>query len=595
MTNLLIINIEDFGGEKPTDDYDDDEDPEWLDFQPVEKKFDFSKQVPLTKMFGSGEEVKLESLEGETLESEQAQQEMIPGQPISIEELEKQTFNKLDQEKPKEEVFGQSQPQQRPPFGQGPPPQTFGEPPQNFQQFPGGNQQMPPQQQPPPMDQFGGNMGFPGFPGQDTFGGFGNPMDNPMGMQPGFGDSMGFGNDLFGGNFGRDAEFEKIFGNTSQPNEMGGFFPPGADPSGKPPGQNMGGMFGFNMGGDQFMAQTEEDDDEEDDWLMDEQFEDTEKHLGFIDQHGDTPSKGAPFDEAQQEHLKQVKAEEAIDRTYKYVKTEKKRRPKPRRVHKFEPKLAKKKRFEKLFEKEGQEEEGQNRKGLHQDLTLYLVKKYWDMKEDPSKLEMLNLVQNPFSYHIVHKRNAPPQFFINKNGPSHSVELYNWFNQGLIPKTFLIGHDQNSFMYNSKPCFLFEKFFNDHYNELFDTEKVPEELLSKPIENTVEESKLQEDEKASQPAATPEENKKDAPPMLQDEGVTLIDASQLESQLYAASQAQQQNSMFGSMMNQPPGAQPMDPAIVSFQSAGHPPGGNQNNDGVTQDLLSKLNQGKRRY
>ena len=61
---------------------------------------------------------------------------------------------------------------------------------------------------------------------------------------------------------------------------------------------------------------------------------------------------------------------------------------------------------------------------------------------------------------------------------------------------------------------------------------------------------------------------------MQDEGVTMIDASQLESNLI--SQSQNPNNMMnflGQPMSQPPPAQPFDPAIVSFQSKS--PGGQE--------------------
>jgi hypothetical protein len=256
-----------------------------------------------------------------------------------------------------------------------------------------------------------------------------------MDAQQPFGGNMGFGGSMFGPGYGRDEEFEKIFGQPSQLHNMGGMFPD--DPSGRTH-QDMGGLFGFNMGDNQFMTQ-QDDEEEDDDWLMDEQF--NEKHLNFIDQHGDTPSKDVIQIEHQDEDII-FKPQNVIERAYKYVKTNKRRVPKPRRVHTFNPKMKSKKRFEKLFEKE-EEDESQSRRPPHQNLNMYLVKKYWDMRDEPNKLEIMNLTQNPFSYHILNKRQAPPQFFLNKNGPIQISELYMWYNQGLVAKTYLIGHDEN--------------------------------------------------------------------------------------------------------------------------------------------------------
>lgn len=532
-------------------------------------------------MFGDTEGVELGALEDEDEESTETQstQPNVPSaaKPISIEQLEQQTFSRLEQDKPREHGFGQPPQTHHPsPFDQNQP-NFMQSNPNAFSQFPGHHQ--PPMQQPQPQSQhqphqfpgFENPMGFPGF-GSDPFSGFGQPLDNPMGMQSAFGDSMGFGGSMFGAPYGRDEEFEKIFGHTGPPGGMGGFFSQG-DPTQIKQEQDFGGMFNFGMSDNQFMAQNDDEDEEEDDWLMDDQFQD--KHLGFIDQHGETPNKAKRELDDDQETLKHVKTEEVIERAYKYVKTEKKRVPKPRRVHTFEPKLREKKRFEKLFDKEDQEE-AQNRKPSHQDLSMYLVKKYWDLRDDPTSLEVLSLIQNPFAHHVVSKRNSPPQFYINKDGPIHISELFMWFNQGLIPKTFLIGYDENCFKYNSRPSFLFEKFFNEHANNTFSSCQAPEDLIKQPLNNTVEEHKFEEEQISQAPPA--EENKQQTTPffnphiphILQDEGVRLIDASQLESNLIAASRAQNQMSSFPQVMGGRPAQQPFDPAIVSFQAAKPP-------------------------
>jgi hypothetical protein len=114
-------------------------------------------------------------------------------------------------------------------------------------------------------------------------------------------------------------------------------------------------------------------------------------------------------------------------------------------MHKFVPKLQKKKRFEKLFDKteEEVEEDNQSKKTHQKDLNLALIMKFWDMREEPTDLELLNLIQNPFSLHLVHRANTSPQFYLNKDGPIRIGELFMWFNQGLVPKTFQVGHDES--------------------------------------------------------------------------------------------------------------------------------------------------------
>ena len=102
-------------------------------------------------MFGDSEKIKHEALEDETLESEGNNPYMSgEAKPISVEQLEKQTFSNLEQQKPNEGGFGQNQMQQPPPFGNNQNQQNFGMTPPNFQQFQGNNPPMaPPQQQPP--------------------------------------------------------------------------------------------------------------------------------------------------------------------------------------------------------------------------------------------------------------------------------------------------------------------------------------------------------------------------------------------------------------------------------------------------------------
>jgi len=476
----------DFGKEKAPDDYDDDMDPEWLDGFDASKKFDFSKQVPLKKMFGEKDGVELEELGG--LEDDETEDKTEDNaniqQPISIDEIEKKQLSKFEAPtQPQTNVGGQSQfPQPQQDFGQfgfnqpGVNPQGFMphapdaqgfnpnmmQPQPGFQQ-PGVGGHPPAGQSPgfgaqpgfgpthgqdfggpfggfqqPPMQDFNnpvGNpmgQGFGGF-GGEAFGGFNQPFSNPMDSFGG-GD-MGFGSSLFGAPAGRDEEFEKIFGQPSAgPPGNEKLFHSHNQPS---KGQQPGMFGGYGVDQNQFM-QTNDDEDEEDDWLMDDQFQ--SKNLEFIDQHQDTPIKGS-------QNLPKVG--ETIDVAYKYVKTEKKRIPKPRKAHVFKPRLREKKRFEKMFDKEIKEETN-NKKPHQQDVDMVLVKKFWDMKRDPTDLEMLNLIQNPFSFHVVNKRSSPPQFYLNKDGPIHIGELFMWFNQGLVPKTFQIGHDENCYKYNSR-------------------------------------------------------------------------------------------------------------------------------------------------
>ena len=552
-------------------------------------------------MFEGNDDVKYEALE----DDEEETNETTQPQAISIEQLEKQTFSRLEQEKQREPTFtpnnqasnSMNNPASNPinnqmnnpinnpmnnpmnnPIGNQMP---FG---QNMNNFGFGMQNYP-HYQDPSMGQYGSQMDYGGFPRPDPFGGFGQPFDNPMGMPPMYDDHMGFGGNLFSPPpFERDAEFDKIFGHSPYQNQMNPFFSQG-NPMGKQIAfypnlniiggpQDMGGMFGLGMGPSGFMAQNE-DDDEEVDWLMDDQFEETEKHLGFINQPGDTPVKQKLYRE-EIEEIEQVKIkDDEIDRIYKYVRKERKRVPKPRKVHTFEPKFKEKKRFEKLFDKVNQEENLNRRPPNQQDLNMYQVKKYWDLRDEPNHLEILNLIQNPFSYHIIHRRNSPPQFFINKDGPVYISELYTWFNQGLVPKFFLIGYDENCYKFNSKPWFLYEKFFNEFANSLFDDKKLPEEIINKALENTVEELKIEEVIEPELKASQVEENQTSTqkqfdpqiPYILQDEGVTLIDASQLESSLIAASQRASQNNVPGNYGQGIILSQPIDPAIVSFQPA----------------------------
>jgi hypothetical protein len=547
--------IDDFGTDRPADDFDEDEDPEWLDFKPQEKKFDFSKQVPLKKMFENDKGMELETLEDEDDMQTEDTQHMLPQdqQPISIDQIEQQTFNKHGQNMPQNMGMQQNPMQQQPsPFDQKP--QDFGFPGQG--QFPpfgaGGPQQMQQPGQPPQVQQFDNPMGFPGFPGQDAFGSFGQPFDNNMGMQSAFGNSMGFGDSMFGPGYGRDEEFEKIFGQPGQQQNPGGFFPPGE--STEKQQQDMGGMYNFGMDQNQFMTQ-QEDDDEEDDWMMDEQFQN--KQLDFIGQHGDTPSKDkTQMDDQVEKHFK---PKDVISKSYKYVRSNKKRNKKPRRVHNFEPKIKIKKRFEKLFDKEDKDE-NQTRKQPQTNLNMYLIKKYWDMKDDPTKLEMLNLIQNPFSYHLCKKRSQKPQFFLNREGPIDITELFMWFNNGLIPKTAYIGHDETCYKLISRQSFLFEKFFQEYCASIvFSTSSIPDQVINKPVQNEVNTSEDEEEAimPASQPQSTMSPHLFDPAisGIIHDDGVKLIDASQLESNLLS----QAQNSMASQ--------QPFDPAIVSYQSA----------------------------
>lgn len=255
--------------EKQTDDLEDDEDPEWLDFEPQEKKFDFSKQQPLTKMFEGNDEIKYEALE----DDEEDTNPTSDPKPISIEQLEKQTFSRLEQEKQKEPVFAQSNFMSNPmgntmnnpmsnPMGNpagnlmnnpmgNPMANPMGNPMinqmNNLMSNPMGNQmnnpmgnqmnygqdmhnygfgmQNYPQYQDQNMGQYGNQMGYGGFSRPDPFGGFGNPFDNSMGMPPLYDDPMGFGGSLFSPpSFGRDPEYDKIFGNSGHQNQINPFF-----------------------------------------------------------------------------------------------------------------------------------------------------------------------------------------------------------------------------------------------------------------------------------------------------------------------------------------------------------------------------------
>jgi len=339
--------LADFAQEKAPDDYNDDIEPEWLEFEPQEKKFDFSKQVPLTKMFSDSEIVdgeELGGLEDEDENTEETQKETpTEGMPISIEDIEKQQLSQVNPQKPAESNFKADplvqsqqdmghygyiqqpfrqpgmQPEVQQPFGQPgmqpEPQQPFGQPGiQLGVQQPLGQPGASPQQiNLPPQQPFGQNQpGFGAFQQQEfsgPFGGFNHP-ENPEfsgfgeneGFEHAFGDSMGFGNSLFGAPTGRDEEFDKIFGQPAQQNPMEGLFPPqNQDPKGQQPG-----MFGFGVDQNQFMTGNEEE-DEEDDWLMDDQFQG--KNLEFIDQH-DTPLK---------EPKDLIKIAETIEVAYKYT------------------------------------------------------------------------------------------------------------------------------------------------------------------------------------------------------------------------------------------------------------------------------------
>lgn len=217
-----------------------------------------------------------------------------------------------------------------------------------------------------------------------------------------------------------------------------------------------------------------------------------------------------------------------------------------------------------MFDKvESDEREQQNKKPNKQDVNMGLVKKFWDMKRDPTDLEMLNLIQNPFSFHVQHKRNTPLQFFLNKQGPTHIRDLFMWFHQNLIPKTFQIGHDENCYKYNSRACFLFEKFFNEEINKILSHNGVPNDVISPIVETKLPEDVTQKD-------ILVEENKVQTPcqfvdpaiaSIIKDEAITMIDAPQQESNLLAQNQ---ENT--GKIINQPARTQPIDPAIVFFQN-----------------------------
>lgn len=77
--------------------------------------------------------------------------------------------------------------------------------------------------------------------------------------------------------------------------------------------------------------------------------------IEFIDTHGDTPQKiSRPIDLYEQEDVHKFTDE--VDSAFRFVREPKIRPPKPRRVHLFEPKIRGKKRFEKLFEKQVDDE-----------------------------------------------------------------------------------------------------------------------------------------------------------------------------------------------------------------------------------------------
>lgn len=350
--------------ERPADDYLEDEDPEWMNFEPETKKFDFSKQQTLTKMFGDDKDAKLESLEDdEELEpaTDTKNESKTQLMPISIEELEKQQMTQLEQNSVKQAVaaqkvqkvpgqfdpaifnpnqanqqFGQPQPwggNQQPGFVQNQPPPFVQNQP-NFVQNqlpPFGGQQVPPQnmQKQAPFGQQNDTMGFGGFGGSDPFGStFGMPSD----------DQTGFGSNIFSSPFNMQPDFD--------PNN-----PFGAPTNDKP--QSLDDIFGFGAGNNQFTGpEQDDDDDEEDDWLMPDQIQD---NLQFIDGNNDPMSQKQHPMGAMPIRVEDIEAtQKTVDdeeSAFKFVRKTRIRPPKPSKQHTFEPKLKSKKRFEKLFEK----------------------------------------------------------------------------------------------------------------------------------------------------------------------------------------------------------------------------------------------------
>jgi hypothetical protein len=96
--------------------------------------------------------------------------------------------------------------------------------------------------------------------------------------------------------------------------------------------------------------------------------------------------------------------------------------------------------------------------------------------------------------------------------------LFFWFNQGLISKTTLIGHGDNSYEYNSRPSFLFESFFNEYTNTVFSRDSVPTEIIEKEVQNIVEDTKIDtEKEKLSSDIV-----QDTAMNVIQDEAINII-------------------------------------------------------------------------
>lgn len=251
--------------DQPADDYKDDEDPEWLDFEPDIKKFDFSKHQPLEKMYDDGDADDFGALEDDEDDQETTESTNKPQEPemrpISIEELEKQTFTQIEQntdssqnkgfvqDKFDAKYFGQNAQTSQPVVSGMFMNQNWGAQP------PFGQTGQTLQNQANQMSQFSG--GYPGFEDNDPFG---SAFGGAFGMTDD--EDAGFGQNVFSSPFQMQPEFDPMnpFGSTQSRDQP----------------ESLHDIFGFGSAGNQFMQQ-DQDDDEDDDWL-DDQMQETQKH-----------------------------------------------------------------------------------------------------------------------------------------------------------------------------------------------------------------------------------------------------------------------------------------------------------------------------
>ena len=304
------------------------------------------------------------------------------------------------------------------------------------------------------MSQFNEGQSFNEFGMNDPFSSmFNMPNDQPE-----------FENNVFSSPFTYNPQFDPSnpFGNSQSTSNQ------------QP--QTLNDIFGFPTSTDPFMTQDQEDDDE-DDWLTDEQFPNSNKQ--------DPENDMKPLQNLE-DNLQDIiedtevskKVEKDTESAFRFKREPRERPQKSTKTHTFKPKLRAKKNFEKMFDKQENDEKDKN--NLVPD--LFSVQQYWDILDDPSYLEALNLFQNPFAYHLLKKRNTPPQFYINRSGPLHISDVFIWFNQGSIGKTsnIMFNHPH----YNGKneiPCYMFESFFNNHCHELFSSDKAPADIVEKEV------------------------------------------------------------------------------------------------------------------